>query len=65
VGYLNLTFGIGRRASTGVPAIVSGYLSLLSGSITALNSGQEWPNRAERHGDYASRFGEVVRDINT
>ena len=66
VGCLNLTYGIGQpSATTGVPAIVSGCLSLLSGSVTALNSGVEWPNKAERHDNYASRFGEVVRDINT
>lgn len=66
VGCLNLTFGIGRpEAATGVPAIVSGCLSLLSGSVTALNSGLEWPNKAERHDDFEARYGEVVRDINT
>jgi hypothetical protein len=66
VGCLNLTYGIGQpSATTGVPAIVSGCLSLLSGSVAAVNWGLEWPNKAERHNDYSSRFGEVVRDINT
>jgi hypothetical protein len=66
VGCLNLSYGIGQpSATTGSPAIVSGGLSLLSGSVSALNSGLEWPNKAERHDNYASRFGEVVRDINT
>ena len=66
VGCLNLTYGIGQpSATTGVPAIVSGCLSLLSGSVAAVNRGLEWPNKAERHNDYSSRFGEVVRDINT
>jgi hypothetical protein len=66
VGCLNLTFGIGRaEAATGVPAIVSGCLSLLSGSVTALNSGLQLPIKAERHDHSNSRFGEVVRDINT
>lgn len=66
VGCLNLTYGIGQpAASTGIPAIVSGCLSLLSGSVSALNSGLAWPNKAERHNDYAARYSEVVREINT
>jgi hypothetical protein len=66
VGYLNLTFGIGRpEAATSVSAIVSGCLSLVSRSVTVLNSGLERPNEAERHNDYASHFGEVVHDIST
>jgi hypothetical protein len=40
-------------------------LSLLRGSVSALSSGLEWPSKAERHDNYASRNGEVVRDINT
>jgi hypothetical protein len=37
VGCLNLTYGIGQpSATTGVPAIVSGCLSLLSGSVAAV-----------------------------
>jgi hypothetical protein len=63
VGCLNLTFGIGcPEAATGVPAIVSDCLLLLSGSRTALNNG---PNKAERHDDFESKYGGVVRDINT
>jgi hypothetical protein len=66
VGCMNLTFGISRpEAATGVLAIVSGYLSMLSGSVKAPNSGLEWPNKAERHDECASRFGDVVRDIST
>jgi hypothetical protein len=66
VGCLNLTYGIGQpSATTGVSVIGSGYLSLLSGSVSALSNGLEWPNKAERHDNYASQFGEVVRDINT
>jgi hypothetical protein len=66
VGCLNLTYGIGQpSATTGIPAIVSGCLSLLSGSVAAVNRGLEWPNKAERHNDYSSRFGDVVWDINT
>jgi hypothetical protein len=38
---------------------------LLSGSVTLVNRGLEWPNKAERRNDYASRYGEVVRDIET
>jgi hypothetical protein len=65
VGCLNLTFGIGQpSATTGVPAIVDGWLFLLNGSVSALSSGLEWPNKAERHDDYASRFGEVIGNIN-
>jgi hypothetical protein len=64
VGCLNLTYGIGQPSATiGVPAIVCGCL--LSGSVAAVNRGFEWPHNAERYDDYASRFGEVVRDINT
>jgi hypothetical protein len=61
VGCLNLTYGIGQpSATTGMPAIVSAYFSLLlSGSVTAVSSGLDWPS------DFASRYGEVVRDINT
>jgi hypothetical protein len=33
--------------------------------VSALSSGLEWPNKADRHDHYALRFGEVVRDINT
>jgi hypothetical protein len=66
VGCLNLMYGIGQPSATsGIPAIVSGSLSLLCGSVAAVNLGLEWPNKAERHNDYSSRFGEVVRDINT
>jgi hypothetical protein len=66
VGCLNLTYGIGQpSATTEIPAIVSGCLSLLSGSVAAVNRGFEWPNKAERHNDFSSRFGEVVWDINT
>jgi hypothetical protein len=66
VACLNPTFGIGRpAAATALPAIVSGCLSLLSGSVTALNNGFEWPNKAKRHYHFASRFKEVVRDIST
>jgi hypothetical protein len=66
VGCLNLAYGIGQPSSTaGIPAIVSGCLSLLIGSVAAVNRGLEWPSKAERHNDYSSRFVEVVRDINT
>jgi hypothetical protein len=66
VGCLNVTNGIGKpTTSAGTPAIVSGCMSLLSGSATVVNRGLEWPKKAERHNDYASRYGEVVRDINT
>jgi hypothetical protein len=66
MGCINLTFGIGRpEAATAMPGIVSNCLSLLSGSMTALNIGLEWANKAERHDHFASSFGEVVRDINT
>jgi hypothetical protein len=61
VGCLCLANGIEQPlATTGVPAVVSGCLSLLSGSLSALSSGLEWPNKAEGHDNYASRFGEVV-----
>jgi hypothetical protein len=36
-----------------------------SGFVAAVNRGFKWPSKAERHDDYASRFVEVVRDINT
>jgi hypothetical protein len=39
VGCLNLTFGIGRP--TVMHSIVSGCMSLLIGSVAALNSGLE------------------------
>jgi hypothetical protein len=48
-----------------MPAIVSGCLSLLSGSVATVNHRLEWPNKAERQNDFASRLGEVVRGINT
>jgi hypothetical protein len=40
-------------------------VSLLSELVSALSSGLEWPNKAERHDNYASWLGEVVRVINT
>jgi hypothetical protein len=65
VGCLNLTCGIGQpSATTGVPAIASGCVSLLSESVSALSNGLEWPNKAERYDNCASRFGELIRDIN-
>jgi hypothetical protein len=65
-GCLNLTNGIGQpSATTGIPAIVSGCLSLLNGSVAALMRGLEWPDKGERHNVFASHFGEVVCDFNT
>jgi hypothetical protein len=55
VGCLNLGFGIGRPAH---------HRERLSLPTLELNNGLEWPNKAERHDHFASRFGEVVRDIN-
>jgi hypothetical protein len=33
--------------------------------VAAVNRGLEWENKSERHNNFASRYGEVVRDINT
>jgi hypothetical protein len=66
VGCLNLTYGIGQSLGpAGIPAVVSGCLSLFGGSVTALSSGLEWSVKAARHDDYSSRYAEVVRRINT
>jgi hypothetical protein len=60
VGCLNLTYGIGQSSAiTGEHAIVSGYLSLLSGSVTAVNRGLERPNKVEQHNRFVSRYGDV------
>jgi hypothetical protein len=66
VDCLNLTYGIGQPSATsGIPAIVSGRLFLLSGSVAAVSRGLEWPNKAEWHNEYISHFGEVFREIVT
>jgi hypothetical protein len=66
VGCLYLTYGIEQPpTTTKIPAIVNGCLSLLSGSVAAVSTGLNGPNKVERHNDYSSRFGEFFRDIIT
>jgi hypothetical protein len=66
VGCLNLIYGIGQTLGPAtVPAVISGCLSLFSGSVAAISSGFEWQIKSVRHEDYSSRYAEVVRDINT
>lgn len=64
VGCLNLVFGL-TTGPVNTPAVVSGCLSLLSGSIVGLANTMRWTEKHCLHDEYAARYSEVVRDINT
>lgn len=66
VGFINIVYGVGiTTESASTPSIAAGCISLVSSSIVALSMAMQWNTKSVLHDEYASRYSEMVREINT